>query len=143
MTSAKWAAATALFNTRLKAELPGILPKMPRALSEAFAKLEATILRRLKQKDYKAKSGKEDFWRKHCYAVMKLLTNNGYVINANGEAELDKKLRKIQVCSRCNRDKYPNGVGGFGNHPKHQCDDNIRNMGLEPRSTMVNQRESG
>ncbi|KAF9025551.1 hypothetical protein BDZ89DRAFT_1135348 [Hymenopellis radicata] len=115
MTPAKWAKATVAFNRRLDIK---IQPKMPRALSQLLSKLETDIRRRLTTKDFKSQSGKEHFWKEHCYAVDALV---------QASATVAEKQRADQICKRCRHFKYPRSEHHvqYGNHPRSQCDDGV------------------
>ncbi|KAK7000737.1 hypothetical protein R3P38DRAFT_3218571 [Favolaschia claudopus] len=120
MTPKRWAADTELYNDKLRL-LPGgsTSYKHPRALVDKLAEIEPKIIHRIQDDNYKSKSGKTAYWKRHCDAV-------SLVKVEPGEKAASTSARKPQTCSRCKTLKYPGPSGSPENHKKLFCSDGFR-----------------
>ncbi|KAI1783814.1 hypothetical protein LXA43DRAFT_902828 [Ganoderma leucocontextum] len=128
MTAFDWLVATTHYNNAVNDKNDSYLKngysekmmvlKVPRALLEKLREVEADILVREKQGNYRSRSGSEDFWKKHCKAVA--LTNKPLQV---GEVDGKLKTRKNHTCGRCKVLMYAGGSGS--NHRRGVCGDGV------------------
>ncbi|KAF8173443.1 hypothetical protein BJ912DRAFT_1079230 [Pholiota molesta] len=124
MTAAKWASAAQIYNNRLeglnKKKDVEFIKKNPRALADKLNEVERQINERNITKNYASKSGKVEFWTKHCQAVpalhktMNLEAGDSSTANST---QLSEKKRKSPECKRC---KTPTA-----NHKRGVCGDGV------------------
>ncbi|KAK6969492.1 hypothetical protein R3P38DRAFT_3500892 [Favolaschia claudopus] len=120
MTPKRWAADTELYNDKLRLLTGGSTSyKHPRALVDKLAEIEPKIIHRIQDDNYKLKSGKTAYWKKHCDAV-------SLVKVEPGEKAASTSARKPQTCTRCKTLKYPGPSGSPENHKKLFCSDGFR-----------------
>ncbi|KAA1474099.1 hypothetical protein DENSPDRAFT_852057 [Dentipellis sp. KUC8613] len=120
MTPARWVIATQEYNEQLRTKLgSSTVDKVPRALMNKLFKVEGDVLRRTARNDYASRSGKTEFWTKHCEAVMLLFNNEG------------KKKHISHMCGRCKSIMWPYPSGCDGNHARSYCSDGVARSGRD------------
>ncbi|PIL34349.1 hypothetical protein GSI_03124 [Ganoderma sinense ZZ0214-1] len=124
MTPYDWVCAASTYNTAIKKlniECGTALPlKTPHALLDKLSEVETSIFSRIRDSDYKSRSGSTHFWEHHCKAVH---------LGSKIQRMLDDatfKMNKNHTCGRCKRIMYPEGKSHKDNHPRNICSDGIR-----------------
>ncbi|KAJ7094400.1 hypothetical protein C8R44DRAFT_835389 [Mycena epipterygia] len=89
MTSKKWAEAVGLYNARLSADVPA---KTPRALIDKLGEVERSVLTRIGTNNFKSSNGKDQFWKRHCSAIILVKTE---VKNEAAAREVPKNTKTV------------------------------------------------
>ncbi|KAJ6484175.1 hypothetical protein C8R45DRAFT_931628 [Mycena sanguinolenta] len=132
MTPKKWAEAVGQYNDHLCTKDPKEPPKASRALISKLGEVERQVLDRLTTKNFTSQKGSDSFWRRHCFAV-------GLV--KSEESDLRKKddkssSRKVAACMRCHKVMYPGKTGSPENHKKGYCSDGFKQKTSAEESTL-------
>ncbi|KAG9018757.1 hypothetical protein FRB90_009911 [Tulasnella sp. 427] len=145
MVQTQWEDAVQVFNQARQEKHPSraLVPLQGNVFQKELLAAEKSVSLRLSSHNYKARSGDETFWRKHCFAVPGF-GPEGLVFEEAGSVPVevaesskandkhdvtrnkDGSLRKTQVCRRCNQAKYPGGsTNTLINHKKSACSDGV------------------
>ncbi|KAI1784482.1 hypothetical protein LXA43DRAFT_901577 [Ganoderma leucocontextum] len=119
-----WVCAASTYNTAIKdlnREHGAAFPlKTPRALLDKLSVVEAQIFGRIRDNNYRSRSGRTEFWEYHSKAVY---------LGSKIQRMVDDdafKMGKNHVCGRCKRIMYPEGKNHKENHSRNVCSDGVR-----------------
>ncbi|PIL26811.1 hypothetical protein GSI_11072 [Ganoderma sinense ZZ0214-1] len=122
-----WVEAASIFNAALeKKRGKDAVRKTPRALMEKLEDIEKTIHFRIKNKDFKSRSGTTSFWEKHCLAVDLSWGSKRGKGKGKQIAPAKPITQKPNTCHRCLSIMWAQGEGGSENHKKGYCSDGVK-----------------